>query len=142
MTIPAGETDVHHAVQLDRTHDLFSYLLGPQGFDSAEELDVWRSALHMHLLGTNARLRIVQEDESEDCLLQIDDWDFNWQGDYALDQPVSFGPGDTIELDCWYDNSETNQPIVDGQPKVPETIGWGEGTYDEMCLGVIYVAHK
>lgn len=50
--------------------------------------------------------------------------------------------GDTIKLDCWYDNSEANQPIVDGQPKQPETVGWGEGTYDEMCLGVLYVAHE
>ncbi len=142
MTIPAGEPEVHHGVSLERTHDLFGFLLGPQGFGYTEELDIWRSALHMHLLGTHARLRVVREDQSEDCLLEIEDWDFNWQGDYALEQPVSFGPGDTIELDCWYDNSEANQPIVDGQPKAPETVGWGEGTYDEMCLGVIYVSHK
>jgi hypothetical protein len=142
MTIPAGEAEVHHGVELERTSFLFDYLLGTQGFGPTEEVDVWRSALHMHLLGTRARLHIEQEDASEDCLLQIDEWDFNWQGDYRLEQPVSFGVGDTIKLDCWYDNSEANQPIVDGQPKQPETVGWGEGTYDEMCLGVIYVAHK
>jgi hypothetical protein len=142
MTIPAGEADVHHGVELERTHDIFAYLLGSQGFGPTEEVDVWRSALHMHLLGTRAELRIEQEDATEDCLLQIDDWDFNWQGDYRLEQPVAFGVGDTIKLDCWYDNSEANQPLVDGQPKQPETVGWGEGTYDEMCLGVIYVAHK
>lgn len=142
MTIPAGDSDVHHGVELGRTHELFSYLLGSQGFGPTEEVDVWRSALHMHLLGTRAQLRIEQEDATEDCLLEIDDWDFNWQGDYRLEQPVSFGVGDTIKLDCWYDNSEANQPIVDGEPKQPETVGWGEGTYDEMCLGVIYVAHK
>jgi hypothetical protein len=142
MTIPAGEANVHHGVELERTHDIFSYLLGTQGFGPTEEVDVWRSALHMHLLGTHAELRIEHADASEECLLQIDDWDFNWQGDYRLEQPVSFGEGDTIELDCWYDNSAANQPLVDGQPKQPETVGWGEGTFDEMCLGVIYVAHK
>jgi hypothetical protein len=142
MTIPAGEAEVHHGVELGRTNFMFDYLLGSQGFGQTEEVDVWRSALHMHLLGTRARLHIQQEDASEECLLEIDDWDFNWQGDYRLEQPVSFGVGDTIKLDCWYDNSEANQPIVDGQPKQPETVGWGEGTFDEMCLGVIYVAHK
>jgi hypothetical protein len=141
MTIPAGEPEVHHGVTLPRDATIFQYTLGAIGIGPNEELDVWRSALHMHLLGTRARMSILR-DGGEDCLLQIDDWDFNWQGDYLLNTPLSFGPGDELQLDCWYDNSEANQPIIDGQPKVPATVGWGEGTLDEMCLGVVYVARK
>ena len=142
MTIPAGETDVHHEVDLDRGHPLFNVVLGPLGVAANEEIDVWRAALHMHMLGTQARLTVAQGGGDEDCLVQIDDWDFNWQGDYMLEQPVGFGAGDTMQLDCWYDNSPANQPIVDGQPKQPETVGWGDGTLDEMCLGIIYAARK
>ena len=142
MPIPAGETEVHHGVNLGRQDDLFNFMLAPLGVGPNDEVDIWRSALHMHLLGTHAKLSIEQDGGEEDCLLQIDDWDFNWQGDYALQEPVPFGPGDSMKLDCWYDNSAANQPLVDGEPKLPESIGWGEGTYDEMCLGGIYGARK
>ncbi|WP_146155689.1 monooxygenase [Enhygromyxa salina] len=142
MTIPAGEANVHHSATLDREHELFQYTLASLGVGPSEEVDVWRSALHMHLLGTQARLSITQDNASEDCLVQIDDWDFNWQGDYMFNEAVPFGAGDTMQLDCWYDNTEANQPIVNGEPKQPETVGWGDGTFDEMCLGIIYVARK
>jgi hypothetical protein len=142
MTIPAGETDVHHSAMLPRSHDLFLYTLAGLGVGPTEEVDVWRGALHMHLLGTRARLSVLDGGGGEDCLLQIDDWDFNWQGDYMLQQPIAFGSGDAMQLDCWYDNSAANQPIIDGEPKQPETVEWGDGTLDEMCLGIIYVARK
>jgi hypothetical protein len=142
MTIPAGDPDVHHGVVLDRDHFMFDVTLASLGVSSADEVDIWRSALHMHMIGTNARMTVTHDGGGEDCLVQIDDWDFNWQGDYMLTEPTPFGPGDAIQLDCYYDNSEANQPIVDGEPTVPATLGWGEGTLDEMCLGVIYAARK
>ena len=142
MTIPANEANVHHGVTLPRDHPLFNVTLGSLGVTAADELDVWRAALHMHMIGTNARLAVDQGEGDEDCLVQIDDWDFNWQGDYMLEQPVSFGPGDDMQLDCYYDNTASNQPIIDGEPKVPTTLGWGDGTLDEMCLGVVYMARK
>ena len=142
MTIPAGEANIHHGVELDRSHDLFSLMLAPLGVGPSDTVEIWRGALHMHLLGTRARLAVQQDGGDEDCVLQIDDWDFNWQGDYGLSAPVAFGPGDTMQLDCWYDNSAANQPIVDGEPKDPETVGWGDGTFDEMCLGVVYAARQ
>jgi hypothetical protein len=142
MTIPAGESEVHHSVTLSREHPLFGATLAPLGVSSADEVDIWRATLHMHMIGTQARLAVNQSGGDLDCLVQIDDWDFNWQGDYLLQQPVSFGPGDSIQLDCMYDNSAANQPIVDGEPKQPETIGWGDGSLDEMCLGIVYAAQK
>ncbi len=140
--IPAGDPDVHHSVTLTRDHPLFGVTMGTIGVTTSDEVEVWRSTLHMHMLGTRARMASTQDGGDEDCLVQIDDWDFNWQGDYLLEQPVAFGPGDSLQLDCWYDNSEANQPIIDGEPKVPAPVGWGEGTLDEMCLGIIYVARK
>ncbi|PRP94442.1 hypothetical protein ENSA7_77760 [Enhygromyxa salina] len=142
MTIPAGDPNVHHSATLPRNGELFQFTLGVLGVGPNEEIDIWRSALHMHLIGTHAKLSILPSEGGEDCLLQVDDWDFNWQGDYMFQQPRSFGAGDTMQLDCWYDNTEANQPMVNGRPKQPETIGWGDGTYDEMCLGVVYAARK
>ena len=142
MPIPAGDPDVHISVDIGRTATLFQYTLAVLGVGPTTEVDIWRTAMHMHLLGTHASLSITQDTGEEQCMLQIDDWDFNWQGDYKLEQPIAFGPGDTMHLDCHYDNSAANQPLVDGVPKEPETIGWGDGTYDEMCLGIVYAARK
>ena len=44
-----------------------------------------------------------------------------------------FNPGDKLYLECHWDNSGGNQT---GAPK--DTL-WGEGTGDEMCLGVVYI---
>ncbi|WP_106393868.1 monooxygenase [Enhygromyxa salina] len=142
MTIPAGDPDVHHSATLPRSDDFFVYTLSELGVGPDEEVDIWRSALHMHTLGSRGRLSVVESGGDESCLLQIDDWDFNWQGDYMLREPISFGAGDAMQLDCWYDNSAANQPIIDGERKEPEEVGWGDGSYDEMCLGIVFAARK
>jgi hypothetical protein len=38
-------------------------------------------------------------------------------------------------MQCVWDNSPANQPYVNGEQVQPRTVGWGEGTVDEMCLG-------
>src|SRR5262249_53099465 len=67
-----------------------------------------------------------------ECLLQIDDWNFHWQGSYGFKQPKIFNPGDKLYLECHWDNSAGNQTGV------PKDTWWGEGTTDEMCLGGFY----
>lgn len=96
---------------------------------------------HMHNLGTEIRAAIVHEDESETCLVEIPKWDFNWQQIYL------FEPGDEIfvnglsrhRLSCVYDNSPENQPVVNGVQTEPAEVGWGEGTFDEMCVNYLLV---
>ena len=42
-------------------------------------------------------------------------------------------------MGCTWDNSASNQPIVDGEVKEPVDVAWGAGTSDEMCLSGFYV---
>jgi hypothetical protein len=44
-------------------------------------------------------------------------------------------PGDRLRIECHWDNTLDNQPIVDGEPLQPVDLNWGEGTTDEMCVG-------
>ena len=132
MEIPAGEADVRHQWALDPT----AYGLP---FDNGA-FDVHLVALHLHLLGRSARLDVLRADADDTCLLHIPDWDFNWQSSSRLAEPVRFNPGDRLRLACQWDNSEENQPIVNGQRPAPQDVAWGEGTRDEMCLGLAYVA--
>jgi hypothetical protein len=91
---------------------------------------------HMHLIGTEIHSEVVRADGSEDCLLRIPRWDFDWQQSYRLpaDRLVTLAPGDGVHLRCVYDNSRENQPIVDGTALDPSRVMWGEGTLDEMCV--------
>ncbi len=89
---------------------------------------------HMHTLGT--RIKVSYSNRGEDtCLVDIPDWDFNWQNIYLYKDPVTVPANSTVQLDCWYDNSPANQP----GGMMPRDVTWGEGTYDEMCLNYFVV---
>jgi len=110
MDIPAGEVTTHE----------FSYAVP----GSAQ---VYSGSIHMHQLGVAARLWIEHTDGSESCLYETDRYDFNWQRAYWLSQPVQLEAGDAINVSCTWDNTTD----VD--------VTWGEGTADEMCLGISYL---
>jgi len=128
MPIPAGETDVMHAFAFDA-----SVLTGGSDFT------IYSAALHQHNLGTRNLATIERATGGSECLLQIDDWDFHWQGSYGLRQPTTFHAGDQLRVECHWDNSAANQPIINGVAQEPQDVNWGEGTGDEMCVGFFYV---
>ena len=64
--------------------------------------------------GTRGVLEINRASGPDDCLLRIDDWDFDWQDGYGFQTPIQFNPGDRMYLECHWDNSPENQVVVDG----------------------------
>jgi hypothetical protein len=98
------------------------------------ELVLSGSTPHMHTLGK----RVVTS-VNDSPLLEIPHWDFHWQQAYQFQQPVSLRPTDTLVVECDYDNSFANQPIVDGQKQMPRDVTWGENTSDEMCISFLHV---
>jgi len=91
---------------------------------------------HMHLLGTEIRAYVEHEGGGETCLVDIAKWDFDWQQFFMFgtDEPFVTETNDVLTLECVYDNSAENQPVVNGAQQAPKTVTWGEGTTDEMCL--------
>ena len=85
--------------------------------------------------GARNRLDIQRASGAKECLLDIERWDFHWQGAYTLRTTKRVEMNDSISLECHWDNSAANQP--DGLP--PRDLNWGEGTNDEMCLGLLYI---
>ncbi len=61
-------------------------------------------------------------------LLEVADWDFHWQLNYQLAEPVRFEPGDALYLRCTFDNTAGT-----------EAVHWGEGSGDEMCVGNLFI---
>ena len=95
---------------------------------------------HMHLLGRSVRVDAELPGGTTLPLLQIDDWDFNWQDMYTYKVPVTLPRGTVLTLTAIYDNSDGNprQPV-----SPPRRVTWGEQTTDEMCLALVgFVAER
>jgi len=99
---------------------------------------LWGVVPHMHLHGRQISVAINHADGSSTCAVDIPQWDFHWQQFYYYQQPISVVSGDTIHLECTYDNSAGDQPIVNGVKQTPADLTWGEKTTDEMCLNYLY----
>ena len=105
-------------------------------------LRIYGVAGHMHLRGFDIRVDLNPGTAGRRTLLHIPHWDFHWQDAYYLAQPVDANVGDTIRVTCRFDNSANRQPVVNGRRLKPRYVLWGEGTTDEMCLGLLQVANR
>jgi uncharacterized protein (TIGR03437 family) len=96
---------------------------------------MWTVTPHMHLLGRKIKVEVTKPGvTTPDCLINIDDWNFNWQGTYLYKNPVILSGGMQLKLTCNFDNSADN-PLNPNSP--PKTVRWGEATTDEMALAFI-----
>lgn len=93
-------------------------------------------APHMHNLGRQITVEVLDLNGTVRPLIKIDDWDFNWQGFYTPMNPVNLPFGSTVRVTSVFDNS-TNNLKNPNDPIVP--VGWGERTIDEMCLAFVGV---
>lgn len=108
MDIPAETDDVTHTWTMEMSSDF----------------RIHSGSIHMHTLGRKGRMWVEHADGTEECVIQVDDYDFDWQRGYRLTDPVQVLPGDTLHLACTWDNP------------TDQSVQWGDGTGDEMCLGV------
>jgi hypothetical protein len=93
---------------------------------------------HMHLLGKSIRVELNPGTPNTKVLLDIPDWHFHWQNAYTLEQPVRVAAGDVLRVTCRYDPTRRRRG-AEGVPRTPRYILWGEGSTDEMCLGLVQV---
>lgn len=123
MHLPAGEVT---------SHDVRTNLSELYGYD--EPVVLYGTSIHMHELGVGGTVALQRADGSWECLLQLTDFEFGWQGLYYFKEPVTIHPGDTLYLSCQWDNRAQNQP--DGRE--PVDLQWG--TDGEMCSAFLLVA--
>lgn len=90
----------------------------------------------MHEFGKSIRAGIIHKDGSRTCLGEISRWYFGWEQPYWFKEPISLEPGDDVYIDCHFDNSAQNQPLVNGKRQTLRDIAWGEDN-QEMCSGFL-----
>ena len=95
--------------------------------------------LHQHVLGVSNSIELIRENGTEIMLVDIRDWDFDWQDEYTFEREIIVQPGDKFRLTCNWDNSAGRQQFVNGRQLEPRYVEFGEGTFDEMCVSYFYV---
>ena len=99
---------------------------------------IYIAAGHMHLLGASIKLELNPGTPQAKVLLDIPRWDFHWQNAYTLEHSVQAAPGDVVRVTCRHDVGKRAY-AGHGVPRTPRYVLWGEGTTDEMCLGILQV---
>jgi hypothetical protein len=106
--------------------------------DSAEtvlerDILVYNLLPHAHYRGKASEFRAFLPDGSEDLLLSVPDYDFNWQTTYELAEPLRLPAGTRIVHTTTWDNSAQNPANPDPDREVP----WGQQSWDEMLFGAV-----
>lgn len=84
---------------------------------------------HAHYLGKDLRVFAELPDGGKTGLIRIPDWDFAWQSDYRLVEPLRLPAGTRIVMRYSYDNSAAN-PRNPSRPPQRVKAGWRSA--DEM----------
>jgi hypothetical protein len=88
---------------------------------------------HMHYRGTRVLYELFYPDGNTETLLNIPDYDFNWQTQYLFKEPKAVPAGTKVKITGWWDNSTDN--LSNPDPTIDVT--WGEATHEEMLFGWI-----
>ncbi|WP_110182508.1 hypothetical protein [Nocardioides solisilvae] len=131
----------------DKTANLLHQLCG-MGWEPGEHTECLRTfnepmtihgvAGHMHLLGKEIKIELNPGTPRARTVMDIPVWDFDDQGGIPID-PVRLRPGDQVKVSCRHSQELRDRlPAFEGQPD--RYVVWGDGTTDEMCLGMLTVS--
>ncbi len=102
-------------------------------------LTVLKATPHMHLLGTSLKLILNPGSTEEKIILDRPKYNFDDQSATVLQRPIKLKAGDTVRVVCTYD-PKLRGLLPELKDLPPRYVTWGEGSSDEMCLGVMGVS--
>lgn len=115
IKIPAGDGAFEEAAYFEFYKDATLYQLAP----------------HSHYRGRSSTFTLVKPDGTEELLLNVPKYDFNWQRGYEFEEPKQVPAGSRLVHRTVYDNSLLNPANPDAEREVP----WGLQSWDEMLYG-------
>ncbi len=99
-----------------------------------EDCTLYTVLPHMHLLGKSIKITMTPPGGNSETLIEVADWDYNWQEQYQLKKPIKIKAGTRFDIEAIYDNSSSN-PNNPNSP--PIDVRFGEQTTDEMLFGFL-----
>jgi len=140
----ANDADITHEVQTVSTRSR-SFVIEPQKSDQkfstpalSAPVDVLMLSMspHMHLRGQSFRYEMTWPNGQTETLLNVPNYDFNWQTAYALSEPMIIPAGSKLTAYASFDNSAKNL----ANPDPSATVRWGDQSWEEMLIGYCDVA--
>jgi hypothetical protein len=88
---------------------------------------------HMHMRGKAFRYELIVpgEGEQREVLLDVPQYDFNWQNSYILAEPRAIPAQSVLRCTAVFDNSKDNL----ANPDPTKEVRWGPQTWEEMMIG-------
>jgi len=117
QTIPAYDPDFEQSESVTVRRDAYLYSFLP----------------HMHFRGKRMRFHAYYPDGTDEELINIANYNYNWQMRYELKEPKLVPAGTRIVATGAFDNSEQNKANPDPARDVP----WGIQSWDEMFFGAV-----
>jgi hypothetical protein len=113
IDIPAGDANYAITDEYELPTDVTAYLVSG----------------HAHYICKAMEMVAALPDGTTRVLLDINDWNLDWQGQYQFAQPVDLPAGTTITTTLVYDNSADN---IRNPFSPPQRVKWGRESTDEM----------
>jgi peroxiredoxin len=88
---------------------------------------------HMHFRGKYMRFYADYPDGTQEELINIANYNYNWQLSYTYDEPKFVPAGTRVTVVGAFDNSAQNPANPDPGREVP----WGQQSWDEMFFGAV-----
>ena len=122
--LPAGQPSVTYSWEAPMNQALFLEA-------EDREIDVYGLLPHMHQRGRTMSIDFEVDGVGDVCGADVDRYDFDWQRNYFLEQPLRMKLSDVMHVTCEWDTTGDTQDIPPGF-----------GTADEMCLVGLYVVPR
>jgi hypothetical protein len=127
-TIPPGEEAYDYTWELDGD-EVWLYANKSLFTVGGTEYKLWGVMPHMHQRGTKQYATVERGDGTDECLVDVPLWDFEWQLTYFYEEPLDLAFSDRLSVTCTYDTTDEEAPLLPG---------WG--TNNEMCLLVMIIS--
>jgi hypothetical protein len=95
----------------------------------------------MHLLGRSIKIELNPGTPGASVLLDIPQYNFDDQAIRPLATPVKLKKGDVVRVTCTHD-AQLRKMLPQLRQLPPRYVVWGDGTADEMCLGLLIGAQS
>ena len=105
-----------------------NYLAPPGELEFGAEAELVMMMPHMHVRGRDMTYTVVHPDGRREVALSVPKYDFNWQMQYVLRDPVKIAPGSKLHVEAHYNNSTSNK----FNPNPNRWVYPGNMTWEEM----------
>lgn len=126
FTVPVVNTDIRIPPG-DPNHEELAFHI----FD--RDMELLAFSPHMHVRGKAMRYDLTYPDGTKETLLDVPNYDYNWQWLYYPTEPISVPAGSRLDVTAAWDNSAGNP----ANPDPTDEIIYRGDTFNEMFVGFV-----